>query len=91
MVAIVKEIQVNGADMVHDLSEAVELLAVEPWKLNFDLELNDGNRVNITIRQVSEGHVIAYGSMEGLGNFLAYAQEVGITSPEGDPRPGFSL
>ena len=85
MVAIVKEIQVNGGDVVHDLSEVIELLAVEPWKVNFDIELNEGQRVNITIRQVSPGNVIAYGSMEGLGNFLAYAKEIGMTTPEGEP------
>lgn len=85
MVAVVKEIQVNGGEVVKDLAEVVKLTEKEgAWKLNFQLELPDGSWANITFRQVSEGRIVAYGNLPFLGTFLDYSQELELT---GDPSP----
>lgn len=82
MVKVV-EIQVGGVWVCHTLEEAVKeyqrmLNEVEGYraKINFTIELPDGQVKSITIRDDDE-ETIAYGDFEGLPSFLDWANERG--------------
>ena len=77
--AKVKEIQVCGSDLFTDLYCACENYiqvvndGVDREKLNFSIELKDGQVKHITIRQTEDG-IVAYGDFEGLPNALEWSQ-----------------
>lgn len=88
MVAKVKEIQVCGGHITHDLKDAcasyLEVLeeGTDRKKLSFTIILPDGSVKSITIRQEGEdfNNLVAYGDFEDLPNALDYAKEVeGVT------------
>jgi len=82
MKAIVKEIQIGGGKICHSLEDACEEYSkhlseceAPRTKMNFTIELPDGNVKYITIRDEDE-QTIAYGDFEGLPSMLDYAKEV---------------
>ena len=76
MKAKVIEIQVGGGPIATTLAGACLLFSdhLDRPKLHFLIELPNGERKSLTIRDDDEG-VVAYGDFEGLPNFLDYAKE----------------
>lgn len=82
MKAIVKQIQIGGGQIVDTLEDAcIEFLAmihrqdVARYKINFTIELPNGEIKAITIRD--EGNeTVAYGDFEGLPSMLDYAENL---------------
>ena len=80
-VARVKEIQVCGIRTFTNIVDACDdyLNCLEQGtdreKMNFLVELPDGQVKHITFRQEDDG-IVAYGDFEGLPSFLDYAQGV---------------
>jgi len=83
MKAIVKEIQIAGGHISHDLIDACEeLIDVNehydaPLKLHFTIVLPNKEIKSITIRQEGD-EIVAYGDFDGLPDFLEYAEGVVI-------------
>lgn len=80
MKAIVKEIQVCGGHLFHNLAEAcidyLECLEyTDREKIHFTVFLSNGKTRGITIRQ-EDNQVVAYGDFDGLPDALEYAQDV---------------
>ena len=77
--AKLNSIQVCGVRLFDNLYDACRnyILTVEEGidreKLNFSIQLANGQTKHITIRQEENG-VIAYGDFEGLPNALEWAQ-----------------
>ena len=78
MKAIVKEIQVGGVTIVNSLFLACHQYACEDPprpKINFTIELPDGEIKAITIRDEGD-ETVAYGDFEGLPSMLDYAENL---------------
>jgi len=76
MKAKVLEIQVGGGRIFKTLLDAcLEYPNCERSKMHFYIELPDGSRRAITIRDEDE-EVVAYGDFEGLPSALDYAREI---------------
>ncbi|KKM83672.1 hypothetical protein LCGC14_1306840 [marine sediment metagenome] len=87
-IARVREIQVGGGTIVHDLAEAADELYhglqeeeenqeafPYPCKIRFTIQLPSGEIKSITIHQ-NGNDLVAYGDFEGLCNAFEYAKEV---------------
>jgi len=81
MRAIVKEIQIGGDEIVHSLEDAcceyMEMVhSPESYraKMNFTIQLPDGEIKSITIRD-EDDQTVAYGDFVELPSFLDYSKE----------------
>jgi len=78
MRAIVREIQVGGCNIYDSLEGACKAFAREDpprKKINFTIELPNGECKSITIRD-EDDITVAYGDFEGLPDSIEYAKDV---------------
>ncbi len=79
MVAVVTEIQTGGVYNTTSLDDAIKVYHhdgkhnMSIAKINFSIQLPDGTKRSITVRQEKD-RVVAYGNFDGLESFIEYAE-----------------